>query len=140
MGEGGIEWELTCTQASNGSIDPESGARSLVPKTWRKGIVVDAFGSLTDEVASKPGYLSTAKFKEMQKHPECPWHLDEPYWVRMIPGEEFVDIVNMKRWQQLQDGDFADTECSPELCAVAALVARLLSADVRVRVWCWHSQ
>jgi hypothetical protein len=60
--------------------------------------------------------------------------------VRLIPGEEFVAIVREKRWQRLQDGDFHDVECSPELRAVAAMVDSFLKEDVPVQIWCWHSQ
>lgn len=76
----------------------------------------------------------------MQEHPECPWRLDEPYWVRLLDGQEFVDIVRERRWKTLQDGDYADLECGPELRGFATMVAALLAEGVRVRVWCWHSQ
>ena len=54
--------------------------------------------------------------------------------------EEFVATVREKRWQRLQDGDYHDEECSPELRAVAAMVESFLGEGVPVRVWCWHSQ
>jgi hypothetical protein len=117
-----------------------------------RGIVVDAFGEPYDEntgrrvgsdVVSdrkKAGYLTGAEWRERAEHPECPWHLDEPYWVRCIPGDVFCYIVREKLWQKLQDGDFHDTECSPELRSIAAMVSSLLSEGLGVRVWCWHSQ
>jgi hypothetical protein len=73
-------------------------------------------------------------------HEDCPWRLDEPYWVRLLDGQTFVDIVHEKRWKTLQDGDFADVECSPELRAFAVKVGILLSEGLFVRVWCWDSQ
>jgi hypothetical protein len=110
-----------------------------------RGIVVDAFGecpreSWDDADPDPREYVDPAKWREMAKHPECPWRLDEPYWVRCIEGAEFVAIVREKRWQKLQDGDFADLECSRDLCAFAALVESLLKESIPVRVWAWHSQ
>jgi hypothetical protein len=58
-----------------------------------------------------------------------------PYWVRKLPGKEFVAIVREKRWQKLQDGDFADRECTPELRAYAAMVESLLAEGIDVYVW-----
>jgi len=113
-------------------------------KALDRGIVVDAFGDgpreeWDDREKDEREYVDPAKWREMAKHPECPWHLDEPYWVRCIEGAEFVAIVREKRWQKLQDGDFAYRECSPDLRAFAALVDALLQ-EVPVRVWAWHSQ
>ena len=108
-----------------------------------RGIVVDAFGDGPREDwddADPREYVDPAKWREMAKHPECPWRLDEPYWVRCIEGAEFVAIVREKRWQKLQDGDFADRECSPDLRAFTALVESLLNEGTPVRVWAWHSQ
>lgn len=107
-----------------------------------RGIIVDAFGDCdpTSEAAKFGGYLTHDEWVQRQEHAECPWRLDEPYWVRLIPGEEFVAIVFERRWQTLQDGDFRDLRCSPELNAVAAMVESLLTDGVPVRVWCWHSQ
>jgi hypothetical protein len=109
-----------------------------------RGPVVDAFGGAPREEwedgdPDLRDYVDPAKWREMAKHPECPWRLDEPYWVRCIEGAEFVAIVREKRWQKLQDGDFADCECSLDLRAFAALVEALLK-EVPVRVWAWHSQ
>jgi hypothetical protein len=106
-----------------------------------RGIIVDAFGDCADrESDPRPGYLTGAEIRDRQDHDECPWKLDEPYWVRLVPGEEFASIVRDKRWRILQDGDLADLECGPELRAVAALVEALLVEGLPVRVWCWHSQ
>jgi hypothetical protein len=107
-----------------------------------RGIVVDAFGDGDPEtpIAKAPGYLTRAEWMKRAEHPECPWRLDEPYWVREIGGPEFVAIVREKRWQKLQDGDYHDTECSHELRAFAACVESLLADGCDVRVWCWHSQ
>jgi len=107
-----------------------------------RGIVVDAFGDPDPEapVAKAGGYLTFAEWTQLAEHPECPWRLDEPYWVRCIPGEEFCAIVVEKRWQKLQDGDYHDEECSPELRAFAVLVKNMLVEGLDVRVWCWHSQ
>ena len=122
------------------------------PKVWSslwegpsdglaRGVIVDAFGDCDDrECDPRPGYLSGAEVQRMQEHPECPWRLDEPYWVRLLDGQEFVAIVQERRWQSLQDGDFSDLECGPELRGFAAMMAELLAEGVRVRVWCWHSQ
>jgi hypothetical protein len=112
-----------------------------------RGIVVNAFGEgprekwEIQEIGEDPRtYVPPERWLAMRDHPECPWHLDEPYWVRLIDGKEFVDIIREKRWQKLQDGDFGDLECSPELRAYAALVESLLSEGVPVQVWAWHSQ
>ena len=107
-----------------------------------RGIVVDAFGNEDPEesIGREPGYLSRERWLEMAKHPECPWRRSEPYWVRLIYGAEFSAIVREKRWQQLQDGDFSDLECSPQLRAFAALVESMLKDGICVRVYCWHSQ
>jgi hypothetical protein len=101
-----------------------------------RGIVVDAFGDCDPDASmgKAGGYLTRAEWVAM------PWRLDEPYWVRLVPGEEFVAIVREKRWQHLQDGYYHDKECSPELRAVAAMVESFLTEGVPVRVWCWHSQ
>jgi len=112
-------------------------------KALDRGIVVDAFGDCdagSPVGPSASGHLSHTEWAEMSEHEECPWRLDEPYWVRKINGEEFVAIIKEKRWQKLQDGDFHDRECSPELRGFAALVASLLADGLDVRVWCWHSQ
>lgn len=107
-----------------------------------RGIVVDAFGDCDPDapMSRAGGYLTRAEWVDMQDHQECPWLLDEPYWVRLVPGEEFVAIVREKRWQRLQDGYYHDEECSPDLRAVAAMVDSFLAEGVPVRVWCWHSQ
>jgi hypothetical protein len=107
-----------------------------------RGIVVYAFGDCDHdaEISKATGYVAPAEVIKMQQHEECPWRLDEPYWVRIISGEEFSAIVREKRWQKLQDGDFHDVECSPELRAVAAIVDSFLAEKIPVRVYCWHSQ
>lgn len=106
-----------------------------------KGVIVDAFGNSPDEpVGQLSGYLDASEWREMAEHPECPWRLDDPYWVRRIEGSEFVAIVREKRWQKLQDGDFHDLECTAELRAFAALVESLLNDKCDVEVYCWHSQ
>lgn len=102
-----------------------------------RGIVIYAFG---DSDLEGPGYLTRGQWKVIAEHPECPWHLDNPYWVRWLEGQEFVSIVQEKRWQKLQDGDFADRECSPALRAYSALVQSLINEGLKVRVWCWESQ
>lgn len=104
-------------------------------------IIIRAFGNADPEDGEPTtDYLPKAEWQEMAKHPECPWQLDEPYWVRCISGQEFVDIIQEKRWQTLQDGDFRDEECSPYLRAFAALVGSLLNQGIPVRVYCWDSQ
>jgi hypothetical protein len=110
-----------------------------------RGPVVDAFGDCdpdSDVGPSAPGHLTAAEWETMATHPECPWLHDDPYWVRKLGGLEFVSIIREKRWQHLQDGDFRDLECGPELRSCAALVESLLceSPLLDVRVWCWHSQ
>jgi|HubBroStandDraft_2_1064218.scaffolds.fasta_scaffold07412_12 hypothetical protein len=107
-----------------------------------RGVVVCAFGDCDPDapMGKAGGYLTHAEWVAMQDHEKCPWRLDEPYWVRLVPGEEFVTTVREKRWQRLQDGDYHDEECSPELRAVAAMVESFLVEGVPVRVWCWHSQ
>jgi hypothetical protein len=111
-------------------------------KALDRGIVVDAFGDSDPEtlVGQKDGYLNHVEWTQRAEHPECPWRLDEPYWVRCIPGQEFVDIVVQKHWQKLQDGDYKDKECSAELRAFATIVKHMLVEGLDVRVWCWHSQ
>lgn len=106
------------------------------------GIIVHAFGDCDQESPSGKlsGYLTPAEFKKMQEHDECPWRLDEPYWVRKISGQEFCDIIRERRWKTLQDGDFADLQCGPELRSFAAMVRSLLDDGLEVNVWCWHSQ
>jgi len=101
-----------------------------------RGSVVDAFGGEPDLTGD--GYLTRDEWMKQAKHPECPWRLDEPYWVRMILGPEFVAIIREKRWQKLQDGN--DLECRAELRAFAAAVESLLSEGCDVEVYCWHSQ
>lgn len=120
------------------------------PKVWStlwegpsdalaRGIVVDAFGDCADrETDPRTGYLSGKEIRA--RHEDCPWRLDDPYWVRAVSGQEFCDIIRERRWKTLQDGDFADIDCGPELKAFGALVADLLSNGVEVCVWCWHSQ
>ena len=112
-----------------------------------RGSIVNAFGEepreqweIEEVGEDHRTYIPHERWRAMQEHPECPWRLDEPYWVRLIDGKEFVDIVREKRWQKLQDGDYADLECSPELRAYAALVESFLSEGVPVQVWAWHSQ
>jgi hypothetical protein len=106
-----------------------------------RGIVVDAFGDCHDRATDpRTGYLTEAEWREQRTHRRCPWVEDEPYWVRKIPGAEFAAIVREKRWQKLQDGDFADLECPPELRALAALVQSLVDDGCDVVVYCWHSQ
>jgi hypothetical protein len=110
-----------------------------------RGIVVDAFGACdyNGEQGLIPrlnGYLTHAEQKEMaEKNYDCPWD-EEAYWVRQLSGAEFVRIIRDKDWQKLQDGNFHDVECNPQLRSFAALVESLLAENVPVRVWCWHSQ
>jgi hypothetical protein len=84
--------------------------------------------------------------RDESEHPECPWRLDEPYWIRQLTGAEFVAVVREKRWQTIKEDEdslyFADptAECSPELRGFAALVESLLAEGCDVRVWCWESQ
>jgi hypothetical protein len=107
-----------------------------------RGIVVDAFGNSDPEtpVGQKDGYLNHVEWTQRAEHPECPWRLDDPYWVRCVPGQEFVDIVRERRWQLLQNGDYHDVECSEELRGFAVMVDNLMTNGLDVRVWCWHSQ
>src|SRR5271154_3604544 len=71
-----------------------------------RGPVVDAFGDCDPEapIRSAAGYLTHEQWVEEAKQCECPWYLDEPYWVRLVDGAEFASIIREKRWQQLQDG------------------------------------
>lgn len=113
------------------------------PSTFlARGSIVDAFGDCNSDarIAHAPGYLTHAEWTKVAMRPECPWKLDEPYWVRCIEGPEFVAIIREKRWQKPQDGDFYALECSAELRAYAAMVESLLADECEVRVWCWHSQ
>lgn len=108
-----------------------------------RGIIVDAFGYPEEAEgprAAELGYKSREEQQIIEQHPECPWPPGEPYWVRVIDGNEFSLIVSEQRWQKLQDGDFHDLDCGPELRAMASLVESLVTDDVPVRVWCWHSQ
>jgi hypothetical protein len=72
----------------------------------------------------------------MQEHEECPWRLDEPYWVRSISGDEFVRIVGDQPWK----ADWPECDAGPHLRAVAAMVQSYIKDGVGVRVWLWHSQ
>lgn len=92
-----------------------------------RGTVVDAFGTSDQLGGTAAGYLTHDEWAKMAEHPECPWRLDEPYWVRCIEGVEFVAIVR-------------ENECSADLRAFAALVESLLNDGLQVRVWCWNSQ
>lgn len=113
------------------------------PSTFlARGIIVDAFGDCNETSASGKldGYLTSAEWRKMQEHEECPWRLDEPYWVRKLSGQEFCDIIRERRWKTLQDGDYYDLECGPELRSFAAMVKSLLADGMEVNIWCWHSQ
>jgi hypothetical protein len=110
-----------------------------------RGPVVNAFGEaprdpwqIEEEGEDPRTYVPPERWRAMQDDPECPWCLDEPYWVRLIDGKEFVDIVREKRWQKLRSG--AGCECSPDMRAYAALIESFLSEGVPVQVWAWHSQ
>ena len=102
-----------------------------------RGIVVDAFGGR--DGLDDGTYVTPSDRIKWQMRSDCPWD-EEAYWVRRLDGQVFCDIVREKRWQKLQNGDFADKECSPELRAYAAMVESLLKDGCQVRVWCWHSQ
>lgn len=114
------------------------------PSTFlARNIVVDAFGGggeSTGPDAESLGYLPHAQWDRVHGYPGAPWKDDEPYWIRQLSGQEFVTIVRDKRWQKLQNGDFHDKECSPELRAYASFVEALQTEGLDVRVWCWHSQ
>ena len=108
-----------------------------------RGVVVDAFG--TSKQSMQPdsktlGYVAHTERDAMAAYAATPWLNDEPYWVRLIPGQTFVDIVRERRWRLLQDGDFHDTECSEELRGFAVMVDNMMDNGLDVRVWCWHSQ
>lgn len=105
-----------------------------------RGIVSDVFKDVGEAVVP-PGLN--------ERHPECPWRLDEPYWIRKVDGQVFCDVVREKRWQTQgttdEDGDprydaRPEKEPEPKLRAYAALVASLLADGCEVRVWCWESQ
>jgi hypothetical protein len=108
-----------------------------------RGSVVKPFGDSTylrdEEETKSEGYLTQDEIIERQQHEECPWRLDEPYWVRAVSGEEFSAIIREKRWKQYRYGEGIN-ECLPELRAVAAMVESLLRDGFPVRVWCWESQ
>ena len=129
------------------SIDVRPAGRKTWSSLWdgpstflARGPVVDAFGTSEHAGDTARGYLTGAQIKERGEHPECPWRLDEPYWVRLIPGPEFCAIIRERRWAPLQDGDWAHLQCRPELRGFAALVESLISEGLEVVVWCWHSQ
>ncbi len=105
-----------------------------------RGIVVDAFGDSYSERVEGDGYLRDDERAVERARPDCPWRDDAPYWIRLLDGQVFSNIVREKRWQKLQDGDFTRLECKAELRAVAAMVDSLLRDGLLVRVWCWHSQ
>lgn len=105
-----------------------------------RGIIVDAFDEC-DARDSSHGYLTPSEMVRMaETDRNCSWRNDEPYWVRQIGGQFFCDIIRERRWRLLQDGDFHDKECSPELRAFAAAVKSLMDDGCAVRIWCWHSQ
>jgi hypothetical protein len=103
-----------------------------------RGPIVDFFGDCDDEnpITQAGGYLSGGEWRDMQEHDECPWRLDEPYWVRLIAGEEFVRTVRQEPWKV----EWPELEAGPHLHAVAAMVESYIKDGVGVQVWCWHSQ
>lgn len=98
-----------------------------------RGPAVDFFGDID---GSRPGHLTPAEWKKMQEHEECPWRLDEPYWVRLVPGDEFVRTVREQTWLV----EYPESEPKPHLRALAAMVESYIKDGISVRVWCWHSQ
>lgn len=95
--------------------------------------IADSFGDCVDRGPDdiRQGYLSGVEIRQRAEHPDCPWHLSEPYWVREMSGEEFCGIVVGRRGDGLM--------CGPELWAFGIMVTLLLAQGLAVRVWCWHS-
>jgi hypothetical protein len=107
-----------------------------------RGPVVDSFG---DIYGTRPGHLTGPQWKKMQEHEECPWRLDEPYWVRLIPGEEFACTVRGEPWLAEYSESKLDPTDNPyqagtHLRAIAAMIESYIKDGISVRVWCWHSQ
>jgi hypothetical protein len=103
-----------------------------------RGPVVDFFGDCDPDssISKADGYLSYAEWRTCQDHPECPWRRSEPYWVRLISGEEFVRTVREEPWRI----EWPDADCGPHLRAMAAMIESYTKDGTQVRVWCWHSQ
>lgn len=122
-------------QASNGTWWPVTQYQTA---DLASGPVVDFFGDCDPDspLGNKDGYLSHVEWTRMQDHEECPWRLAEPYWVRLIPGEEFVRTVREQPWKK----EWPEKEAGPHLRAVAAMVESYMKDSIGVRVWCWHSQ
>lgn len=97
--------------------------------------LVDEFG--TAEQAEGPGalaagYLTYEQKRDREVHEDCPWHRQEPYWVRLLTGAQFTAIVF---------GRPAAAERGPvgaELAALAIAVNSLMAWG-DVQVWCWCS-
>jgi hypothetical protein len=103
-----------------------------------RGDVAAAFGSCADrETDPRTGYLTSEEIVAMRESPfwTCPWLNDEPYWVRLVSGQDFCDIVHEQHWKTLR-GQGA----LRELQAFVALITSLRSNALNVRVWCWESQ
>lgn len=103
-----------------------------------RGPIVYFFGDCDSDsqVGQASGYLSHTEWIKMQDHEECPWRLSEPYWVRLITGEEFARIVRDEPWKK----EWPMLDAGPHLRAVAAMVESYIKDNVGVRVWCWQSQ
>lgn len=52
---------------------------------------IGAFGDYNPEYETDLEYIDPTKMREMQVHPRCPWRCQEPYWLRLISGQEFVN-------------------------------------------------
>lgn len=102
------------------------------------GPIVDYFGDCdsTTPVGQRDGHLNHGEWTRMQEHEECPWRRAEPYWVRLIPGEEFARTVRNELWK----AEYPTQHAGPHLRAVGAMVESYIKDGVGVRVWCWHSQ
>jgi len=112
---------------------------------WDKLFVPAGFGTCHADspIAKVDGYLTHEERVRTQAEPGCPWS-EDAYWVRRIPGAEFVDTVREKRWNGVLDQQYGKPgehqyECSAELRAAAALVASLLADGQEIRVTCWES-
>ncbi len=94
-----------------------------------RGPVVDAFGSAEESDAGRAGYLTPfERDRAKASDPRCPWRDHDPYWVRLMEGDVFVESV-ARVFQ----------ECRSELRAFHACVQSILLDGRGVRVWLWHS-
>jgi len=122
------------------------GAASWSMTGWDKLFVPEGFGTCHDDSPTfkADGYLTEEERARTQADSDCPWD-EDAYWVRRMPGEEFVAIVREQRWNAVLDQMYGKPgehqyKGSADLRATAALVQSLLTDGETIRVTCWESQ